>query len=180
MIGQLREAEAPSLRIDVSDLNGVTSLIQPQLFVPRILRLDDWTILIDEWLLQKLSQFRLSRLPNETGGVLLGTFDTHSRTCLIIDALPSPPDSTEWPTSYIRGCEGLVAQVMEVKNLTLGQVSYVGEWRSHPKGASTRPSEDDLQAYEWLVGHMHLESLPGLMLIIGDRKRFCLVSSDPS
>lgn len=179
-IKQIREAKEPSLRIFVSDQNGVTSLIQPQLFVPRILHLDDWTICVDEWLLEKLSQFRLSRLPNETGGVLLGAFDTHSRTCLIIDALPSPPDSTEWPTSYIRGCEDLAAHVTEIKNLTLGQVSYVGEWHSHPKGAPVRPSEDDLQAYEWLAGHMHLESLPGLMLIIGDRKRICLVSSDPS
>jgi hypothetical protein len=74
----------------------------------------------------------------------------------------------------------LVAQVTETKNLTLGQVSYVGEWHSHPKGASVRPSRDDLLAYQWLIGHMHLESLPGLMLIIGDRKRICLVSSDPS
>jgi hypothetical protein len=175
-IKQLREDKAPSLRIYVSDQNSATSLIQPPLFVPRILRLDDWTIFIDEWLLQKLSQFRMSRLPNETGGILLGAFDTHNRTCLIIDALPSPPDSTEWPTSYIRGCEGLATQVTEIKNLTLGQVSYVGEWHSHPKGASIRPSGDDLQAYEWLFGHMHLESLPGLMLIIGDRKRICLVS----
>ncbi len=177
-IKQLREEKAPSLRVYVLEPNGETRLFEPPLSVPRMLRLDDWTTLIDEWLLLKLSQFRSARLPNETGGVLLGAFDTHSRTCLIIDALPSPPDSTEWPTSYIRGCEGLVAQVTETKNLTLGQVSYVGEWHSHPKGASTRPSNDDLQAYAWLVGHMHIESLPGLMLIIGDRKKICLVCSE--
>ena len=178
-IRQIRETGEPSLRIYVSDQNGVTSLIQPPLSVPRRLRLDDWVICIDEWLLGKLAQFRSSRLPNETGGILLGAFDTHSRTCHIIDALPSPPDSTEWPTTYIRGCEGLGARVAEIKNLTLGQVSYVGEWHSHPKGAAVRPSHDDLMAYEWLVGHMNLEALPGLMLIIGDRKRICLVSSDP-
>ena len=176
-IKQIREEKVASLRIYFSDQIGTVGLIQPRLSVPSVLRLDDWTMLIDDWMLEKLSQFRSGRLPNETGGVLLGAFDTHSRTCLIIDALPSPPDSTEWPTSYIRGCEGLVAQVTETKNLTLGQVSYVGEWHSHPKGASTRPSDDDLQAYEWLVGHMQLESLPGLMLIIGDHKKVCLVST---
>jgi hypothetical protein len=178
-IRQIREAGGAALRIYCSDPNGVTSLIQPPLSVPRRLRLDEWTICIDEWLVDKLAQFRSSRLPNETGGVLLGAFDTHSRTCQIIDALPSPPDSTEWPTTYIRGCEGLVAQVAEIGKLTLGQVRYVGEWHSHPRGAAVRPSGDDLRAFEWLVSHMHLESLPGLMLIIGDRKKLCLVSTDP-
>lgn len=179
-IRQIRETGGAALRIYFADPNGVTSLIQPPIFAPRRLRLNDWTICIDEWLVAKLAQFRSSRLPNETGGVLLGAFDTHSRICQIIDALPSPPDSTEWPTTYIRGCEGLVARVVEIGQLTLGQVRYVGEWHSHPKGAAVRPSGDDLRAHEWLVGHIHQESLPGLMLIIGDRKKLCLVSTDPN
>jgi hypothetical protein len=176
-IKQMVEAKESSLRIYFSDQIGVTGLIQPPLSVPRKLRLGEWTICVDEWILEKLHRFRVGRLPNETGGILLGAFDTQSRVCLIIDALPSPPDSTEWPTSYIRGCEGLAAQVAEIRKLTLDQVRYVGEWHSHPKGASTQPSGDDLRAYQWLVGHMRLESLPGLMLIVGDRKRICFVQA---
>jgi hypothetical protein len=111
---------------------------------------------------------------------LLGSFDTHRRICSIIDVIPSPPDSKEWPTSYIRGCEGLAAKVKSVQEQTLGQVNYVGEWHSHPRGASTRPSRDDFTAYGWLVGHMDMESLPAIMMIIGDRQQFRLVSTEPA
>ena len=31
---------------------------------------------------------------------------------------------SEWPTSYVRGCEGLAASVPEVKSLTLGQIIF--------------------------------------------------------
>ena len=56
-----------------------------------------------EALLAKLSSLREPKLPNETGGVLLGSFDVERRILYIADALPSPPDSEEWPTLYIRG-----------------------------------------------------------------------------
>jgi hypothetical protein len=65
-----------------------------------------WSIVLDGWLLEKLLRLRSERLPNETGGVLIGAFDTFHRVCSIVDVLSSPPDSKEWPTSYIRGCLG--------------------------------------------------------------------------
>ncbi|MGA3267298.1 MAG: ThiF family adenylyltransferase [Verrucomicrobiota bacterium] len=163
-----------------SDQNGTITLHRQTVDAPIRCRLCDWTILMDSWLLQKLAALRSKRLPNETGGVLLGSFDTHRRICSIIDMIPSPPDSKEWPTSYIRGCEGLAAKVVGVQERTLGQVNYVGEWHSHPEDASTNPSRDDLTAYSWLVGHMDTESLPGIMVIIGDRQQFGLVSTEPS
>lgn len=169
-----------ALWIYASDQNGTITLHRQTVEAPIKCRFYDWTILTDRWLLQKLSALRSKRLPNETGGVLLGSFDTHNRICSIIDVIPSPPDSKEWPTSYIRGCEGLAAKVKAVQEQTLGQVNYVGEWHSHPKGASTSPSRDDFTAYSWLVGHMDIESLPAIMMIIGDRQQFRLVSTEPS
>jgi len=137
----------------------------------------DWSVVFDEVLLRKMEEFRQSRLPNETGGVLLGQFDTHRHICYIIDLLPSPPDSIEWPTSYIRGCVGLVKELERVGAETDGQVVYVGEWHSHPNGASISPSEDDLEAYSWLEGHMNLEALPAIMMIAGDNDQVGLVAS---
>jgi integrative and conjugative element protein (TIGR02256 family) len=168
------------LWIYASDQNGTITPYRQTAEAPIKCRLYDWTILTDSWLLQKLAALRSQRLPNETGGVLLGSFDTHRRICSIIDVIPSPPDSKEWPTSYIRGCEGLAVKVMNVQEQTLGQVNYVGEWHSHPRGASTNPSHDDFTAYSWLVGHMDTESLPAIMMIIGDRHQFRLVSTEPS
>jgi hypothetical protein len=179
-IKQMRQESRAALRIYRSDERAMSNLVERNVSEAEDLRLRDWAIRIDGWVLEKLAKFREARLPNETGGVLLGAFDTYQRVCSIVVVLPSPPDSTEWPTSYIRGSEGLAAKVQEAQNLTLGQISYVGEWHSHPRGASTRPSADDFQAYGWLTSHMHAEALPGIMLIIGDRRRICLVSAEPS
>ena len=63
------------------------------LHAPQIAQLNDWTIQLDKWLLEKLAILRQKRLPNETGGVLLGSFDTYRRICSIIDVISSPPDS---------------------------------------------------------------------------------------
>jgi integrative and conjugative element protein (TIGR02256 family) len=127
--------------------------------------------------LDKLAGLRKQKLPNETGGVLLGHFDTAASVCSIIDIIPSPPDSEEWPTSYIRGCVGLRKRIQEVEDQTLNQIGYAGEWHSHPRGALVSPSADDLKAYKWLATRMLAETLPAIMLIIGDGKRFCLVST---
>jgi integrative and conjugative element protein (TIGR02256 family) len=141
------------------------------------MKLGDWLVRFDKCFLDKLSASRKAKLPNETGGVLLGHFDTQRSVCSIIDIVESPPDSEEWPTSYIRGCVGLQQKVTEAETQTLSQIGYVGEWHSHPKGATVLPSIDDFKAYGWLSARMMAESLPGIMLIIGDAKRFCLVST---
>jgi hypothetical protein len=179
-IKQIQQGTGAALKIYRSDERGVTTLIEPEVSKPEALQLRDWEIRVDGWVIQKLARLRASRLPNETGGIMVGAFDTYNRVCSIVDALPSPPDSTEWPTSYIRGCEGLAATVQDIKKLTLGQISYVGEWHSHPRGAAVRPSADDFQAYAWLTSHMHAEALPAIMLIVGDRRKLCLVSAEPS
>ena len=112
------------------------SIVSTPVFTRKV---ENWTIRLDEWLLKKLSSFRDERLPNETGGVLLGILDTNTRCCSIVDALPSPHDSMEWPTSYIRGCYELPAKVKGAETATAGNVTYVGEWHSHPKPAEPVP-----------------------------------------
>lgn len=69
--------------------------------------INDWIICTDEKLISKLSRLRLDKLPNETGGVLLGSFDFERQIIYIVDTIPSPQDSQEWPTLYIRGSQGL-------------------------------------------------------------------------
>jgi len=33
----------------------------------------------------------------------------------VADTVPSPPDSKEWPTLYIRGCVGLEKEVRRIE-----------------------------------------------------------------
>lgn len=132
----------------------------------------DWTIRTDERLLEKARAIRSEKLPNETGGVLIGAFDTQHRIVYVVDALPAPPDSREQPTGFIRGFHGLTKSVERIEKITAGQLTYVGEWHSHPRGHGATPSDDyDRKLFEWLRAKMAADGLPPLMLIVGDRAR---------
>jgi hypothetical protein len=131
-------------------------------------RAGDWTVCVDSWLLDKVMRSRAGKLPNETGGVLVGMHDMQRKILYVLDTLPSPPDSTEWPTVYIRGSRGLTTRLDEIGRLTARSLGYVGEWHSHPDGFGTTPSSDDGKALAWLADIMTAAGLPALMLIAGD------------
>jgi integrative and conjugative element protein (TIGR02256 family) len=133
--------------------------------------LGDWILRTDQRLLDKILQARLEKLPNETGGVLIGSFDTQRKIVYVLDTVLSPPDSTEWPAVYIRGCQGLTQRVEEIATITAGMLEYVGEWHSHPHARNCTPSSDDRKAFIWLANQMKKEGLPALMLIAGDHKQ---------
>ncbi len=134
-------------------------------------RTRSWNVVTDEGLIEKLAAFREEKLPDETGGVLLGSFDLERMILYIVDALPSPPDSEEWPTLYIRGCEGQRRAVETLEKKTHGMLEYIGEWHSHPRGADTAVSADDLKVFDWLKELMTADGLPATMMIAGDNGR---------
>ncbi len=171
-----RSSEA-TLRIYQANEDGAVAMYPVEVSPLFEVNLGRWTIKFDQGLIAKLATHRASRLPNETGGVLVGHFDTLHHICYVVDMIPSPPDSIEWPISYIRGCEGLNAKVREVQKQTLDQLTYVGEWHSHPDKCSTKPSDDDIEAYGWISSQMNVEGLPAIMLIIGEGDKFTFVST---
>lgn len=128
----------------------------------------DWTLIMDDWLFEQLSELRSAKLPNETGGVLIGSYDLPDKTVYVVDTIPSPPDSEEWPTLYIRGSDGLQAQVSGITEMTAGQLEYVGEWHSHPDRCSCVPSDDDFKVFSWMTDRMSAAGLPALMSIVGE------------
>jgi integrative and conjugative element protein (TIGR02256 family) len=130
-------------------------------------KIGEWSLCTDRYVIDKVNELRETKLPNETGGVLLGSYDMERRVIYVVDVIPSPPDSIEWPTLYIRGCEGLRGQLEEVTQITSGRLEYIGEWHSHPPGCGSRPSSDDCQAFGWLREIMSTDGLPPLMLIVG-------------
>lgn len=126
-----------------------------------------WTLVLDAELLERLTELRQRKLPVETGGVLIGSYDLIRKRVYVIDTIPSPPDSEEWPTLYIRGSQGLAAQVEAISQATNHQLEYVGEWHSHPNGCACLPSDDDLKVFGWLTTNMSTAGLPALMAIVG-------------
>jgi len=125
-----------------------------------------WTVCADRGVLDKIERRRAAALPDETGGVLVGSFDTERGIVHVVDALPSPPDSEGSASHYVRGREGLLADVARIERITDGWVGYVGEWHSHPDPPRRpTPSADDRQALSILAKKMADDGLPALMLI---------------
>jgi integrative and conjugative element protein (TIGR02256 family) len=127
-----------------------------------------WRLVTTEAFLEKVRALRLAKLPNETGGVLIGHFDTSASIAYIVDTLPAPADSKEYPVHYIRGSAGLRNGVESVKARTATMLHYIGDWHSHPNGYACTPSSDDQKVFDWLSRWMQLDGYPGLMLIAGE------------
>lgn len=153
-------------RTNEEDLSVEHLKVAPAEVVER--QVGEWTVVTDRSLLDRVANTRLAKLPNETGGVLVGTHDMQRKVLYAVDVLPSPPDSTEWPNLYIRGSEGLARRVKEIGRTTDGQLGYLGEWHSHPSGHAPSPSGDDRKAFAWLQEHMDLDGSPAVMLIVGE------------
>lgn len=130
--------------------------------------LGGWRVAADEQFFQRIAELRRGKLPNETGGVLIGSFDLQRKIIYLADTIPSPPDSKEWPTLYIRGSEGLAAEVKRLGEVTNGMLQYVGEWHSHPRKIPGLPSDEDCMVFAWLTELMDRDGFPAVMLIEAD------------
>lgn len=105
--------------------------------------------------------------PNETGGILIGTFDLARNVLHIVAALPAPSDSRQAPTYFVRGAQNLRPLVDDLASATAGRLRYVGEWHSHPDGAAARPSNDDEGVFSYLREQLDAAGAPYAMLICG-------------
>jgi len=127
----------------------------------------DWTIKIAHSVETRLYENRKKKLPCETGGVLIGSYDYERKICYIVDFIFSPEDSIESPCSYIRGSKGLLEKISEIENVTAGNLSYVGEWHSHPNDCTSQ-SKDDKILMQSIVEYSATQSNPGCMVIVGE------------
>lgn len=135
--------------------------------------LGGWSVQTDSQFLDEVREQRRRSLPNETGGVLLAQVDVQRRVLYVCHHIPAPPDSQRQPTMYIRGSEGLKQAYDEILRRTQNNLVYVGEWHSHPDRCACSPSMDDIVAGAWLAEKTREGSLPGIMLIVGDREQTC-------
>jgi len=137
-----------------------------------------WTVVIDNALLSELRAERATKLPHETGGILVGVVDTERRVIVIVEACPAPPDSVGSGSGFERGVQGLARTFADMTMVTGGQVRYVGEWHSHPPGHSALPSAVDVRQLVFLRSELVRESLPPLMLIVGEQNVTLLAAED--
>lgn len=149
---------------------GAIAVVNLAVTTPVAAEIAGWRVLVHPGVIRELTAQRTKHLPNETGGILVGVVDRSHQTVAIVGMMPAPADSNAWPTSFIRGSNGLATAVNTITKRTLGNVVYAGEWHSHPEGCDARPSDPDVAAVAICTPSTRADGLPTLMLIVADRE----------
>ncbi|MBD3216411.1 MAG: hypothetical protein GF311_27610 [Candidatus Lokiarchaeota archaeon] len=102
---------------------------------------------IDENALSLIQSECDSAFPNETGGILIGRFDSNS--ILIQYATDSGPMAKRSPGGFRRDGDYSQAILDRIFQESLGEFDYIGEWHSHP--AMVGPSSRDRKAMRWIA-----------------------------
>ena len=127
---------------------------------------DGWKVELSLSLLNEMQTDRRGALPNETGGVLIGAYDIARKRIYVVYQVRAPEDSISSPTSFIRGCANLPERLKYIHETTLDNLTYIGEWHSHPS-VNTQRSADDVKLHKAIVGYNRENCLPGCMMILG-------------
>ena len=133
-----------------------------------LLEADGWKIGLAGIVARRLQILRQEGLPNETGGILLGVVDHARRRIEVALGLEAPPDSFGTPASFERGVQGTIDSIANARARTMHQLTYVGEWHSHPRGARTAPSVTDAAQLLTLRDELMAEQRPPVMVIVDD------------
>lgn len=147
--------------------SGGVSPLRVQLENVHRCQFDGWRVTVTDGVLEQIREFRHASMPNETGGILIGSFDVARGVLHILAALPAPEDSQQAPTFFIRGSRDLKPRVDKWSARSAGVLHYVGEWHSHPDDSAARPSPDDEVVFEHLHAHLDSTGSPYVMMICG-------------
>lgn len=133
---------------------------------------------ISKKLKEDLIQLRKDNLPNETGGVLIGSFNHIDDSLYIISFIPAPVDSESSNQSFLRGNRGLGEKIALIEKQTHSNLQYIGEWHSHPNGYSSKKSQQDEKQYSWLNDKSKLLSHPLVMMIVGENEESIYITKN--
>lgn len=109
------------------------------------------------------------KLGLETGGVLVGFFDSRLRAAVVTHASGPGPRALHRPTRFERDREFCQSFIDAHAGRTEGMLDFVGEWHKHPE-ADPRPSPVDQKTYRKLARdpNCHLDQV--VVLITGTRR----------
>lgn len=130
----------------------------------------EWKVQISKRLQEELYRLRKEKLPNETGGILIGNFDFERKICYVVDHISNISDSVEYPQSFIRGCNGVLNRIEEIEKITAGNLIYLGEWHSHPNDI-TNQSSDDMKLMDAIIEFNLTQGHPACMVIVGENNQ---------
>lgn len=127
------------------------------------------TIFLAEDLLLEVREFCAEKGTLETGGILVGMYDSDLQSAIITKILGPPSDSKHGRTTFVRGTKGIKKSLDSFWKE--GQY-YLGEWHFHPNALPIASSQDSSQMKKIAKNNIYKCPEP-LMLIIGqDFKEF--------
>ena len=162
------DAQISTWRVDKS--NYTVSHTTVEVTNVRSRKKNGWRIFWDAQLESRLRRYRNEKLPNETGGVLIGAFDMDRRIIYVVDATEAPADSEECRNGFLRGLESLQEEIDAVQLATSDMLGYIGEWHSHPT-SSVAPSSLDRNVIRWVEETLNDEGQVGVVGIVGSKQR---------
>lgn len=120
---------------------------------------------IHESVIKVIERDIIKHLPNETGGVLIGSYDANFRLATVHFALKAPSDSKHFTNSFHRGTNDVTKAIIKLKERKPG-VHYLGEWHSHPFSKPT-PSYPDIIQMQKFASRKQYGIRRPLLIIIG-------------
>ena len=104
---------------------------------------EQYTVLIPEACLLKMTKMAETHYPNEVGTSLVGCYSDDGFEAFVLDLAPLSSDSKGSLTSFYRGIAGLQKFFAKLRKTFSGKRHYVGEWHSHPDAAPIPSGTDD-------------------------------------
>lgn len=141
-----------------------------EVFAPQFMKttIGDWTIMISSDLVEQGRTLRARHAPKETGGIIAGSWDRLRNTIYLVGLYDAPPDSIHSTTGFERGSVGVFKTIRDLEKSTIGNLTYVGEWHSHPPGAMSTPSSADADLLKWIDDILVDAEAPATMLVFGE------------
>jgi hypothetical protein len=131
----------------------------------RDITVGEWKLSISEDVVRSVMAAHIATGPYETGGILAGGWDRMRKRVYVVGNFPPPPDSVASSTGFVRGNEGVFRTLDTVEARTAANLTYIGEWHTHPPGCSSRPSADDGVLLRWIGDVLLFLDVPPVMLI---------------
>jgi integrative and conjugative element protein (TIGR02256 family) len=130
--------------------------------------LGDWTIAVNIEILDGIATERREAGQLETGGILVGTWDRIRKRVYVVGHYAPPPDSVSDMVGFVRGAAGVYQTLETVQRRTAGNLTYIGEWHTHPPGYRSQPSTDDRVLLRWIGEVLIYSAVPAIMAIAAD------------
>lgn len=93
-----------------------------------------WKVRVLHPVVQAIHTDAIHWSPKETGGAVLGRISYENRTITIAGIVGAPPDSIRERARFVLGTEGLVHGLREAHGNSVGYLTFIGTWHSHPQG----------------------------------------------